>query len=310
MKVLHSVSPQKISWVKSNKNAFDVVGSSIKNLFYPENIEELKNLLSSIYERNSEFTLIGNSSNTLFLPSFSADNVICTKELNKWYESEDEIICDCGVNVALLSRQMVEKGYVGFEGLTDLPGTIAAAVYGNCGCRGCSVCELVKCFTLLLPSGDIRTLCVSDLKLEYRTSALKRGEMQGVILQVVLNKKQGNSEELKAIAERNHHIRISQQPSGANNLGTTINGGKEPTFKGKLFIFLERFVKIIYGIKDSRKSFPIVLKITGNSEYVPYVYYWNRYMFNDEKSHILFPKYIDFIKSLYKDVRLEIEIKK
>lgn len=310
MKILHSVSPQKISWVKSNKNAFDVIGPSINNLFYPENLDELKDLILSIYDNNSEFTLIGFSSNTLFLPSFSADNVICTKELNKWYESDDEIICDCGVNVALLSRQMVEKGYVGFEGLTDLPGTIAAAVYGNCGCRGCSVCELVKRFTLLLPSGDIQTLCVSDLKLEYRSSALKRAEMQGVILQVVLNKIQGNSEELKAIAERNHQIRISQQPSGSNNLGTTINGGKEPTFKGKLFIFLERFVRRISGTKDSRRSFPIVLKITGNSKFVPYVYYWNRYMFLDEKSHLLFDEYFEFIGSLYKDARLEIEIKK
>ena len=49
--------------------------------------------------------------------------------------------------------EMIKAGYVGFEGLTDLPGTIAGAVYGNSGCRHCSINELVTDIELLTDDG-------------------------------------------------------------------------------------------------------------------------------------------------------------
>lgn len=311
MRQLKDISPQEISWVKSNREAFENSGAIIHNLYYPESIEELSSLIRELYGNESaHFIIIGYSSNTLFLPSFSADHVICTKYISQWNETENEIICECGVNIAKLSRAMVEKGYVGFEGLTDLPGTIAAGVYGNCGCRGCSVNALVNSIDLLLPDGNVTTLNVDDLKLKYRSTSLKRGELQGTILWVRLKKEQGDIGLLKAMAEKNHNIRKATQPSGANNLGTTFNGGSVPTLKGRFLIFFERLLRMINKTKDSRVTYPMLLNLIGKKEFVPYVYYWNRYMFLDAKSHLLFPKYIEFVKSLYKDVRLEIEIKR
>lgn len=310
MKVQHDISPQKISWVKSNKEAFEKSGSLINNLYYPESRDELISLICEFQKKEKDFMIIGYSSNTLFLPSFSIDNMICTKELKNWYETDDTIVCDCGVNVANLSKQMVTKGHVGFEGLTDLPGTLAAGVYGNCGCRGCSINGLVQSFQLLLPDGSIKDLGVNDLKLAYRSTSLKRGELKGVILSVTLKKIQGNVEELLNLMEKNHQIRHNQQPSGANNLGTTFNGGSKLTLKGFLYKFLEKVVSIMYSNRDSRFTYPKVLKIMGKEKYVPYVYYWNRYMFFDETAHELFFEYSDFLKTLYKDTRLEIEIRK
>lgn len=309
MKILHNVSPQQVSWVKSNKNRLEK-NTSIKTLYYPVTISELVDLLHTLKNSNQEFDIIGHSSNTLFLPSYKCDNLICTKELKSWYETDDSIVCDCGVNVANLSKQMVAKGYMGFEGLTDLPGTIAAGVYGNCGCRGCSVNELVQSFQLLLPDGTIKELGVNDLKLSKRNTSLKRGELKGVILSVKLKKVQGNAEELIRLMEQNHQIRLKQQPSGTNNLGTTFIGGKQFTAKGRIFKKLELIVSMLTRNPDRRRNFPIVLRITGNGRFAPYVYYWNRYMFQDADSHLLFPEYMEFLQSLYKDVRLEIEIRK
>lgn len=308
MEVLHYVSTQHISWVKSNRKQLENL-SQIKNLWYPESIEELVSLVNAITKKKESFDIIGFSSNTLFLPSYRIDNLICTKKLNKWTEREDNIICECGVAVSTLSKAMIERGYEGFEGLTDLPGTIAAGVYGNAGCRGCSVNSLIESFSLLTPSSEIISFSVEDLGLQYRSTSLKRGTLKGVILQVVLKKVEGDSKKLIKIAEKNHQIRIAQQPSAANNLGTTINGGSVPTIKGRLYKKLDKLVRLFLGTDESRKIFPIILRITGHSKYVPYVYYWNRYMFLDEKSHILFPEYLKFIQGLYSDARLEIEIK-
>lgn len=48
-------------------------------------------------------------------------------------------MCECGVSVKRLSAEMVKSGFVGFAGLCDLPGTVAAAIYGNAGCYGCDL---------------------------------------------------------------------------------------------------------------------------------------------------------------------------
>lgn len=310
MEILHNISPQQISWVKSNKEAFEYYKASIENVYYPETIEELTELVSSFNRKQNSFTLIGYSSNTLFLPSFAENNLICTKRLDHYSVTEFYIECECGVNVSKLAKDMVQKGYKGFEGLTDLPGTIAAAVYGNCGCRGCSVNELVSSFDLLTPDGKIEPLTTAELNLQYRSSSLKKGELKGVITKIRLKKIIGNADELIQLAEKNHQHRKKMQPSAANNLGTTFNGGAKPTLKGFMLKKLERIIGIITRTKDKRITYPRVLKLVGKRKFVPYVYYWNRYMFLDANSHLLFPEYIDFVKSLYKDARLEIEIRK
>lgn len=308
MKIFHEMSAQKVSWVKSNKEALEAKSDAISNLYYPETIEELKDLYIELTKADERFELIGHSSNTLFLPSYHIDHLICIRNLDSWQETDNQIVCECGVNVSNLSKAMVKAGYVGFEGLTDLPGTIAGAVYGNSGCRNCSVNSLVTDIELLTLDG-VRHLTVSDLQLAYRSSILKRKELDGVIIRVFLKKIIGDTKELQKIAEKNHQHRKVFQPSGINNLGTTFNGGNCPTLKGWILKKAERSIQLLTRNNDRRKSFPMILRIIGKSCFVPYVYYWNRYMFLDQKAHELFPKYEQFLKTMYTDVRLEIEIR-
>lgn len=308
MQVFHNVSTQKVSWVKSNREALEANNAAISNLFYPESTEELIELIRELTANEETFELIGHSSNTLFLPSYHIKNLICTKFISSWSETETEIICECGVSISKLSSAMIKKGYAGFEGLTDLPGTVAGAVYGNSGCRKCSVNSLVIDIELLT-KGEIRHIGVEALKMSYRSTALKRKEIDGTILRVRLRKIKGDPKELTEIANYNHLYRRSNQPSGANNLGTTFNGGRRLTLKGRLLFLLERFIQVITFNRDSRHSYALLLKIIGKGYFTPYIYRWNRYMFMDAKAHVLFPSYIKFIQTIFKDVRLEIEIR-
>ena len=285
MIVKHNISLQQLSWVKSNKQAFDADGFLVPNVYYPESIEELKTLTLELLKNKQKFLVLGYSSNTLFLPSYRINNIIVTKKLCSWKETSNTIICECGLAVTKLAKAMVKKGYEGFEGLTDLPGTIAAAVYGNCGCRNCSVNALLSKITFFnIRDGKIYDILPTELNLSYRCSVIKRGELSGVILTVELVKKVGNVGRLKALAEENHQIRLKHQPTGVNNLGTTFIGGHKKTFKGKIFTLVEYIIRLF--LKDTRKSYPILLMIMGKRKYVPYIYYWNRYMFNDLKLEI------------------------
>lgn len=307
MKTFHNISAQKVSWIKSNKKALDK-SSLIENLFYPESVKELEDLVLCLWRNHERFDIIGYSSNTLFLPTYKTKNLICTKDIKRWYETESHIKCECGVNVSVLSTEMVNKGYIGFEGLMDLPGTIAAAVYGNASCRHCSVNEILDYFILLREDGNRIKLTVEELKLKYRSTALKRGELKGVILEVALHKKQGDPDLLLRIAADNHAIRKREQPGAANNLGTTFIGAVL-TRKGRILYKIERVIRKISRTKDIRKTMPWAFRLFGVSRFAPYIYYWNRYMFLDERSHTLFPQYVVFLQTIYQDLSLEIEIR-
>ena len=306
MKQSSNVSAQDISWVKSNKRVLEPI-KGISNLYYPESIGELENLVRKLEAEHSPYMLLGWSSNTLFLPSFRMENVVCTRYLKGWTETATHIVCECGVNVSALSKEMVRKGYVGFEGLTDLPGTVAAAVYGNCGCRGCSVNALVDYFTMLLPSGKTERLTPEDLRLKYRSTSLKRGETRGVILQVYLKINRGDAGELMKKAEANHQVRLKMQPSPANNLGTTFVLG-QPNLFGKVCSRLNRWLRHLAG--NDVASYARLLKMLGKGRFAPYTYRAERYMFLDERAHELFPQYVDFVKRMFPDAHLEIEIRK
>lgn len=79
---------------------------------------------------------------------------------------------------------------------------------------------------MLTPDNRIIEYTPQQLNLQYRSSSLKSHEIQGVILQIKLIRKIGKVEDLVKIAEKNHLIRKNNRPTGANNLGTTLNGGK------------------------------------------------------------------------------------
>ena len=176
--------------IRNNISVYDICwlnhaqGGMIGTFYEPENLDELRNICSTLYKEDKDFDLIGHTSNIYFLPDYSVANMVSTRKCNNIVEETDYIICDCGVSVAKLSHQMVDKGIKGFEGLIDLPGTVGAAVYGNASCYGCSINSLLISFELLKPDGDIVTVYPNDLKLSKRSSSLKRHELKGIILSV------------------------------------------------------------------------------------------------------------------------------
>lgn len=103
---------------------------------------------------------------------------------------------------------MVKGGYKGFEWLVDLPGTIGGAVVNNSRCYGCQISHLLKEVRLLQSDGTVTNLSPQDLAFKFRSSDLKRGEINGVILTVTLILEKGNAAELESLAEKAHQDRL------------------------------------------------------------------------------------------------------
>lgn len=291
-------------------------GGVIKTLYEPESKDELLDICRTLYRNNKKFDVIGYTSNIYYLPSYNVETMVSTRKVKEIEEHEEYIIAACGVSVSKLARQKVSEGIKGFEGLIDLPGTVGASVYGNASCYGCSINELLISCELLCPDGHVKILNQNDLKLQKRSSVLKRGEQSGVILSVKLKKESGDVEILKKKAEQNHRRRKTTQPPPQNNLGSIYG----VTNGWSLYSYLPRALAKVYSVilnillKDKqmqkKKKKEFLFRILGAKEIVPYVYSWNRFMWIDEKSHSLFWKYHELHKKMFNESKFEIEIKK
>lgn len=299
----------QISWL----NYAD--GGKVAKYYEPESKDELVELCRSLYAEGKAFDVIGHTSNIYFLPSYNVDVMVSTRKVRNLQEETDCIIADCGVSVKTLARKMVDSGIKGFEGLIDLPGTVAASVYGNASCYGCSINELLLSFDVLRSDGTIVTLTKEDLKLAKRSSSFKRGEQQGVILSAKLRKEIGNRDEILEKAERNHLKRESTQPSAQNNLGSVYSSSSRMTVLGYLVKALVKVYALFERVKGrekkdiayNRKLF--MLSLIGAKDLMPYMYSWNRFVWKDAKAHELFWKFHEKHQLMFKKSDFEIIIK-
>jgi len=80
------------------------------------------------------------------------------------------------------------QGVRGLETLSGIPGTVGASVIQNVGAYGAEVSDtLVSIDFLEFPSGKRRTVPSEELALGHRTSALKTGKLQGIVLGVTFS---------------------------------------------------------------------------------------------------------------------------
>lgn len=306
MIIKRNVPINSISWLK-------YCDSGIITIFYePESKAELAELCIKMYREGHSFDIIGYTSNIYFTSGYNVENVVSTRKVKKIDYYKDYIDVDCGVSVKSLARQMVDNGVVGFEGLIDLPGTIGAAIYGNASCYNCSINNLLVSIEFLNDKGEIVELKPKDLKLEYRSSILKRGELHGVILSCRLRCQHSDYHGLKSLAEQYSHTRKKTQPGPANNLGSIFRFQGRPT----IYYCIMRLFSILYSImfcgnkemaKDKKKE--MFFYLIGAKDLLPYVYNWNRFIWRDESSHRMFEKYLRIHQRLFTGNELEIEIK-
>lgn len=199
---------------------------------------------------------------------------------------------------------MIEKGYKGFAGLIDLPGTIGGAIYGNASVGNYSISKMLVSIELLNEFGHIETLKYEDLAFCSRSSILKRHEKKGVILSCNLRLEKGEIEEERKIADIIHNWRLQNQPGPLNNLGTTALLSTRSIYG--LFTF--SIAKLLDLCHSSHKKDYLALKIMGVKHLSPYLFGYNRFIWKDIKAHDYFSDYLSFINKAYKNPKLEIEV--
>lgn len=120
------------------------------------------------------FYVYGGGSN-LLVADEGFEGVI-VQAANRGIKIEGErIVVDAGAITAMVARQSVEAGLTGFEWAIGVPGTIGGAVYGDAGCYGGEMRDVIESVDAYrLSDGQRVTLTNAQCGFGYRTSFFKQ----------------------------------------------------------------------------------------------------------------------------------------
>ena len=164
-----NVSLKEKTWIKT--------GGVVSLWIVPNNENQLKRAITILLEYNRSFELVGQTSNIYYLDDYNPAIIVSTIKVNRIEEKDDCIECGCGVSVVKLSRYCVERGYTGYCGLVNLPGTVGAAICNSSSCFDCSISEhVVDASFFNMETKQLETLMSDDFVYTYRNWKWKNKE--------------------------------------------------------------------------------------------------------------------------------------
>ncbi len=185
----------------------------------PNNIEDLKKVLSISKEYNIPFRVIGNGTNLLILDSGIRGLVI---NLNKGFKKivfSDKIVkVGAGVLLAYLSKIALSRELSGLEFACNVPGTLGGAIINNASFKGNCMADVVQNVTFSTRENKIERTSKPNLNFNYRECNLKGKSV--IILEATLLLKKGNKEEIESRMRENIEIRKTRQPLDKFNAGS------------------------------------------------------------------------------------------
>jgi UDP-N-acetylmuramate dehydrogenase len=149
------------------------VGGPAKTYVISNTPDEVMQAIEDAKAKNEKFYVMGGGSN-LLVSDEGFDGVII-QIANRGVKIEGETIkADAGAITALVARQSVDAGLTGFEWAIGVPGTIGGAIYGDAGCYGGEMRDVIESMDALrLRDGMRVTLTNTECGFGYRTSMFK-----------------------------------------------------------------------------------------------------------------------------------------
>ena len=179
-----------------------------KIMVFPKDENELLKVIEIIKKNKAKYFVIGNGSN-IILPEYYDGVIINLSNFNKYELNDNTLYVESGVMLNKVASEVSNMGYSGLDFATGIPGTIGGSIYGNAGCYGSSISEVlidVKIFD----GKEIKTIKKEDLKFDYRYSIFKE-KKDYIILSARFKLEPANVEELKALILERTNKRIASQ---------------------------------------------------------------------------------------------------
>lgn len=193
------------------------IGGEADVLLTVNSADELADAMSLIWENEFPYTILGGGSNVLISDKGFRGVVVLNRAKQVRFETGDQpaVWCEAGVVIANLAKRCASKGLSGLEWAATVPGTVGGAVYGNAGAFGGDMTHNLIWAELISRNGCER-FSLEQMGYGYRTSVLKRGETNGIVLSALLKLKNSSMEEVSVKIGQLSERRKATQPPGAS----------------------------------------------------------------------------------------------
>ena len=172
-------------------------------IFYPKNLNDLYKLINL----KKKFYIVGNGSNTLFL-NLKDTILISTKKMNSIEFDGEYVIAECGTALNVVMNKSLDKGLLGLEFLTGIPGTVGGALITNAGANGGEISDvLVSVF--FIKNGKEIEVKKEEIEFKYRSSSIKRNE---IITKAKFLLKKGDPDKARVQIKEYLNYRNNTQP--------------------------------------------------------------------------------------------------
>jgi UDP-N-acetylmuramate dehydrogenase len=193
------------------------IGGPADVLLTIKSADELADAMGVVWEHDLSYYILGGGSNVLVSDNGFRGVVILNRAKEVRFETGDNptVWCEAGVVIANLAKRCAVKGLAGLEWSATVPGTVGGAVYGNAGAFGGDMAGNLIWAELLTRNRRER-FAVEQMGYGYRTSVLKRGEVNAIILSSLLRLKNSTEHDVSVKISEFSERRKATQPPGAS----------------------------------------------------------------------------------------------
>jgi UDP-N-acetylmuramate dehydrogenase len=193
------------------------IGGPADVLITAESADELARIIKLLNKLEMDYLLLGGGSNVLISDRGVRGVVVLNRAKGVRFHTGDEpsVTAESGVIFSNLANRCAAKGLAGLEWAATVPGTIGGAVYGNAGAFGGDIAGNLIWAELLTENGREK-FTPEQLVYGYRTSLLKRCELDAIVLSAELRLQNSTKEEVTVKLEQFGAHRKTTQPPGAS----------------------------------------------------------------------------------------------
>jgi UDP-N-acetylmuramate dehydrogenase len=231
------------------------IGGPADVLIIAESAEELAHTVNLLRKQELDYIMLGGGSNVLVSDSGVRGIVILNRAKAVRFHNGDQpsVTIESGVVFSNLAHRCASKGFAGLEWAATVPGTVGGAVYGNAGAFGGDIASNLIWAQLLTENGHEK-FTAEQMAYGYRTSVLKRAELDAVVLSAELSLKNSTKEEATVKIEQFSAHRKATQPPGAS-MGSM--------FKNPNGDYAGRLIEAA-GLKGARIGNAVISTLHGN----------------------------------------------
>ena len=217
----------------SKHTTFGIGGPAIA-IYYPNNVEQLINIIQHYKEKKIQFYFLGSGSNVLVNDNGFKGIVISLRKTFKKFEmiyKSNSIYVQTGVMLGSMVKNLINNNVEGYESLIGVPGTVGGAIFMNAGAFGQEISTKLLSLRTIDQCGTIKEYNKNNLHFSYRKSSIPNDE---IIIDAVFNYKLGNKESIAIKKEQSSFTRKATQPLKFRSAGSIFKNPRNEKAAGYL----------------------------------------------------------------------------